>query len=72
MTSLVLEMNLMKTQPLVKVTQEVQLSEESQILLLDTLTINKNMLYQLDLIVTLKLLFMPGFQTGKFLHGFKK
>ena len=72
MTSLVLEMNLMKIQLPVKVTQEVQLSEEYQIPLLDTPTINKNMLYQQDLIAVQKVLSMLEFQTMKFCHGFKK
>ena len=66
MILLVLEMILMKTQPLVRVILEVQLLEESQELLEEGLIINKNMLYQLALIVILKLLFMPEFQTEKF------
>ena len=66
MTSLVLEMNLMKTQLPVKATQEVQLSEEYQILLLDIHITNRNMLFQLDLTVTLKPLFMQEFQIEKY------
>ena len=62
----VLEMILMKIQLLVRVILEVQLLEESQELQEEGLIINKNMLYQLALIVILKLLFMPEFQTEKF------
>ena len=66
MILLALEMILMKTQLLVRVTLGVQLSEGSQELQEEGLIINKNMLYQLALIVILKLLFMPEFQTEKF------
>ena len=66
MTSLVLEMNLMKTQLLVRVTLGVQLSEGSQELQEEDPIINKNMLYQPALIAILKLLFMLEFQTEKF------
>ena len=66
MILLALEMILMKTQLLVRVTLGVQLSEGSQELQEEDPIINKNMLYQLALIVILKLLFMPEFQTEKF------
>ena len=66
MILLALEMILMKTQLLVRVILEVQLLGESQELQEEGLIINKNMLYQLALIVILKLLFMPEFQTEKF------
>ena len=66
MTLLVLEMILMKSQLPVKVILEVRLSEEFQILPEERLIINKNMLYQQDLTVTLKPLFMQEFQTEKY------
>ena len=66
MILLVLEMILMKIQLLVRVILEVQLLEGFQELQEDGHIINKNMLYQLALIVILKLLFTPEFQTEKF------
>ena len=66
MILLVLEMILMKTQLLVRVTLGVQLSEGSQELQEEDPIINKNMLYQPALIVILKLLFMLEFQAEKF------
>ena len=66
MILLALEMTLMKTQLLVRVTLGVQLSEGSQELQEEDPIINKNMLYQPALIVILKLLSMLEFQTEKF------
>ena len=66
MILLALEMILMKTQLLVRVTLGVQLSEGSQELQEEDPIINKNMLYQPALIAILKLLFMLEFQAEKF------